>query len=133
MTVYLLLLLVLLLILLLLLLWLLLLLLLLLLWLLLLLLLLLLLRLLLLLLLPRRRRSVLLLSGLVGGLSPRWVTSASRVCIPSTLVSLPGVTLTSAFLRVPRHLFLGQHRIIPGHLLVLVGVPTPSSVRTVMR
>ena len=121
MTVYLLLLLVLLLILLLLLLWLLLLLLLLLLrW------------LLLLLLLLRRRCSVLLLSGLVGRLSPRWVISASRICIPGTLVSLPGVTLTSAFLRMPRHMFLGQHRIIPCQLLVLAGVPTPSSVCTIM-
>ena len=101
-------------------------------WLLLLLLLRLLLLLLLLLLLPRRRRSVLLLSSRVLGVSLRWITSASRVCIPGTLVSLPGVTLTSAFLCLPRHLFLGQHGIIPGHLLVLAGVPTPSSVHTFM-
>ena len=47
-------------------------------------------------------------------LQPRLVTSASWVSIPGTLVSLPGITLAPAFMRLPRHLFLGQHRIIPG-------------------
>ena len=79
------------------------------------------------------RRSVMLLPCRVWCLLPRWNTSTSRVCIPGTLVSLPGVTLTSAFLRLPRHLFLGQHGIIPCHLLVLAGVPTPGSMCPVMR
>ena len=64
--------------------------------------------LLLLLLLPRRS-ALLLLSAGVRRLSMRWVTLASRVCVPSTLVSLPGIALTPAFPRLPRHLLLSQH------------------------
>ena len=70
--------------------------------------------LLMLLLLLLRRRSVMLLPCRVWCLLPRWVTSASRVCIPDTLVTLSRITLTPTFSRLPRHLFLGQHRIIPG-------------------
>ena len=91
------------------------------------------LRLLLMLLLLLCRRSVMLLPCRVWCLLPRWNTSASRVCIPGTLVTLPMITLTSAFPRLPRHLFLSQHRIIPGQLLVLARVSTRSTMRTLMQ
>ena len=89
--------------------------------------------LLLLLLLLLRRRSVLLLPRRVWRLLPRWNTSASRVCIPGTLVTLPRITLTSAFPRLPCHLLSGQYRIISGQLLALARVSTRSPVSTIMR
>ena len=101
-------------------------------WLLLVLLLLLLLLLWLLLLLLLCRRSVMLLPCRVWCLLLRWDTSASRVSIPGTLVTLPMITLTSNFPRLHRHLFFGQHRIIPGQLLALARVSTRSMVCTLM-
>ena len=64
------------------------------------------------------RLLLLLLSAGVRRLSTRWVTLASRVCVPSTLVSLPGIALTPAFPRLPRHLLLSQHWIIPCNLQI---------------
>ena len=86
----------------------------------------------LLLLLPRRSALLLLFIG-VRRLSPRWVTLAGRVCVPGTLVSLPRIAVAPAFPRLPCHLLLSQHRVIPRDLLVLAGVPALGTVCTSIR